>query len=155
MDKGRIRELVKIKIAAMSEIKKKQESDIVSQKLISILSEKDFQVLVTYDAFSDEIDVSEIANWCREKWKDVTIIPQSLETFNAPQDGIIIVPGRAFTSHGKRVGRWSGFYDILLSKNSALESIGVCFDCQVFPDLPEDTWDERVKWVVFAWNEIE
>jgi len=59
---------------------------------------------------------------------------------------LVLVPGRAFTRDGKRLGRGKGFYDIYFSKISELikqealpvsiKKSGVGFDCQLLSDLP-------------------
>ena len=53
----------------------------------------------------------------------------------------MIVPGRAFTRDGKRIGRGGGWYDRLLSSSPDLYKMGVCFDFQVFDDLPIEEHD--------------
>ena len=63
MDKNSVRELVKEKISKLSLKEKKAESFEVSKKLIKLLSEKDFKTLVTYTAFEDEVDISEVKLW--------------------------------------------------------------------------------------------
>ena len=65
MNKSDIRILVQEKISHMSEKEKENESSIVYTKLISILSEKEFETIITYHAFDDEIDISKIGEWCR------------------------------------------------------------------------------------------
>ncbi len=52
---------------------------------------------------------------------------------------LILVPGRAFTKDGRRLGRGKGFYDLYLSKLPLIFDIkksGVCFSQQLLPDLP-------------------
>ena len=52
---------------------------------------------------------------------------------------LILVPGRAFTKDGKRLGRGKGFYDIYLSKMPLIFDIkksGVCLPCQLLAELP-------------------
>ena len=52
---------------------------------------------------------------------------------------LILVPGRAFTKDGRRLGRGKGFYDIYLSNIPSIFDIkksGVCFSQQLLPDLP-------------------
>ena len=52
---------------------------------------------------------------------------------------LILVPGRAFTKDGRRLGRGKGFYDTYLSKIPSIFDIkksGVCFSQQLLPDLP-------------------
>lgn len=155
MDKNTVRTLVKEKISKLSLREKKTESLEVSKKLIKLLSEKDFKTLVTYTAFEDEIDISEVELWWKKHGKDIYTIPQNNNPIKIPNGSIIIVPGRAFTKNGVRVGRGSGYYDKLLNQNKKTFSIGVCFDCQIFPNLPEESWDQRVDAVVFSGNILE
>ena len=52
---------------------------------------------------------------------------------------LILVPGRAFTKDGKRIGRGKGFYDIYLSNLPNIFDIkksGVCFSQQLMANLP-------------------
>lgn len=155
MDKNTVRTLVKEKISKLSLREKKTESLEVSKKLIKLLSEKDFKTLVTYTAFEDEVDISEVELWWKEHGKDIYTIPQNNDPVEIPAESIIIVPWRVFTENGIRVGRWSGYYDRLLTQHKNTFSIGVCFACQIFPNLPEESWDQRLDEVVFSGNILE
>lgn len=53
------------------------------------------------------------------------------------------------------MGRGSGYYDKLLEKYKNIPTIGTCFVCQVFGDIPEESWDRRVDEVVFMGNTLE
>ncbi|MCQ2241679.1 MAG: 5-formyltetrahydrofolate cyclo-ligase [Treponema sp.] len=66
---------------------------------------------------------------------------------------LVLVPGRAFTADGKRLGRGKGYYDKYLGdlircdpKN--LNLIGVCFPLQVVEDLPVEDHDIKMDEVV-------
>lgn len=50
----------------------------------------------------------------------------------------MLVPGRAFTLAGLRLGRGGGYYDRYLSQSGAegIYRIGVAFGCQVVDELP-------------------
>lgn len=61
--------------------------------------------------------------------------------------GLIIVPGVAFDKDCNRLGRGKGYYDKLL-KTASCTKIGVCFDFQVFPELPVDKYDIRMDRVI-------
>jgi len=62
---------------------------------------------------------------------------QSLEKID-----LILVPGLAFSRNGERMGRGGGFYDRLLAKESLrAHKIGICFDMQVYRDLPLESHD--------------
>ena len=52
---------------------------------------------------------------------------------------LVLVPGRAFTKDGRRLGRGKGFYDIYfagLPQIFDIKKSGVCFSQQLLPDLP-------------------
>lgn len=73
---------------------------------------------------------------------------------NLPSETLILVPGRAFTSGGKRLGRGKGFYDLWLSKipqdkKNRVHLAGVCFPQQIVDELPCDEGDILMNSVVF------
>ena len=56
---------------------------------------------------------------------------------------LVLVPGRAFTKDGRRLGRGKGFYDIYFSQinkdfsnSPEIKKSGVCFACQILADIP-------------------
>ena len=60
---------------------------------------------------------------------------------------LILVPGRAFTLSGDRLGRGKGFYDRFLSELKDKKNItlaGVCFDFQIKKSLPIDDRDIKM-----------
>lgn len=82
-------------------------------------------------------------------------IPEPLEILPAidkadfPEHAIVIVPGLAFTSDGRRLGKGKGFYDRYLRQifvqNSGsrlpLAVAGFCFSLQIVDSVPYDTCD--------------
>lgn len=154
-DKKTLRAIVQEKIAHMSIDEKDRESVNVCLQITKNLAKKNFKTIILYHAFDDEIDVSRVALWAEQVWKEILFIPQSTEVFEIPENSVLIVPGRAFTREWKRIGRGSGYYDTLLEKYKNTSTIWVCFRCQVFGDIPEESWDKRVDEVVFAGNILE
>lgn len=62
---------------------------------------------------------------------------------------LMIVPARAFTMRGERLGRGGGFYDKYMSQTGfRAYKIGIAFECQIFDSLPTDTHDIRVDEVI-------
>ncbi len=62
----------------------------------------------------------------------------------------IIVPGRAFDARGARLGRGKGFYDRLfaaLRPDARAATIGLSFESQFVPEVPEEPHDRRVAWI--------
>jgi len=60
---------------------------------------------------------------------------------------LIIVPAVAYNRAGGRIGRGRGYYDRLLSRCHA-NTIGVCYDFQLFDDFDTDEHDIPVDFVV-------
>lgn len=58
-----------------------------------------------------------------------------------------LVPGVAFSRDGKRLGRGKGVYDRLLRHGGKIFT-GICYECQICADLPEDGHDRRVDAIV-------
>jgi len=55
------------------------------------------------------------------------------------ENTLILVPGRAFTKQGDRLGRGKGFYDIYMESFKHKENIkkaGICFPPQILNELP-------------------
>ncbi|HOV64516.1 MAG TPA: 5-formyltetrahydrofolate cyclo-ligase [Spirochaetia bacterium] len=69
------------------------------------------------------------------------------------EDILVLVPGLAFDSANRRLGRGKGYYDRFLSRliqvNAAsLLLSGVCFHGQVVPEVPVSEGDIRVNIVI-------
>ena len=78
------------------------------------------------------------------------------ETETAP--ALILVPGRAFTADGRRLGRGKGYYDRYLARlnkkagtsgttTPAVTLAGVCLPFQLLEDLPADAHDIRMDFI--------
>lgn len=61
---------------------------------------------------------------------------------------LAIIPGRAFTLDGCRLGRGKGYYDRLLPLLHC-PTIGICFPCQILDTIPLDAHDIKVNKVIF------
>jgi 5-formyltetrahydrofolate cyclo-ligase len=67
----------------------------------------------------------------------------------AAQLDLIVVPGLAFDRQGGRLGYGKGYYDKLLHQiRPDATKAGVCFECQVFPEIPLLPHDIRMDLVV-------
>ncbi|MCR4769247.1 MAG: 5-formyltetrahydrofolate cyclo-ligase [Bacteroidaceae bacterium] len=61
---------------------------------------------------------------------------------------LAIIPGRAFTPDGCRLGRGKGYYDRLLSLLHC-PKIGICFPFQILENIPVDPHDIKVDKVIY------
>lgn len=163
----------------MSENDRRVESKIIVRELRNILPTSPHTIGI-YSSYLDEPDLTPLITELLEQ-KNVVCLPKaqmhgmamhrilSLEDIGRnPVTGIIepivdrpvdegtiqavIVPGRAFTRDGHRLGRGNGGYDRWISdqrkRNTATRFIGVCFDCQIMQEMPLQTHDERVDVVM-------
>ena len=87
--------------------------------------------------------------------KEPEVNPENLiKPENLPDGTLIIVPGRAFTKEGCRLGRGKGFYDRWLSKipqakKNRVHLAGVCFPQQLVESIPCDEHDIRMNSVFY------
>ncbi len=73
--------------------------------------------------------------------------PSSSEAWVDPaRIQILLVPGRAFSVQGVRVGRGKGHYDrAMLTLSEGVPKWGVAFDVQVFPHIEKAEWDLEIE----------
>ena len=67
----------------------------------------------------------------------------------AAGEGVVfLVPGIAFDPRGVRLGRGAGCYDRALARHPTALRVGLAYEMQVVPSLPEATWDVPMDAVV-------
>jgi len=75
--------------------------------------------------------------------------PNKLCIVQPEQIDIILVPGIAFDRMGNRIGYGKGYYDRFLSTfTHAQLKIGLCFDFQLYDELPCDYFDVPVDCII-------
>jgi 5-formyltetrahydrofolate cyclo-ligase len=75
--------------------------------------------------------------------------PVDGEPLLGPAPGVVfIVPGLAFDERGARLGRGAGCFDRALPRFSGAVRIGLAYEFQILPFLPEAPWDVRMDIVV-------
>ena len=68
---------------------------------------------------------------------------------NSKDLDLIIVPGAAFDMNGHRIGYGAGYYDRLLSRpNMKAVTLGLCFDMQIVPYIPNSKHDISIDYLV-------
>jgi 5-formyltetrahydrofolate cyclo-ligase len=137
-----------------------------------VLALPDFRIalhIVLYAAIATEVDPARIAAAAtrlgkrvyypiasRDRFEfsslghDCAPTPTTPETLLAPdtRDVCFLVPGLGFDHRGVRLGRGSGWYDRALARHPMGVRIGLAYDFQLVPSLPEATWDVRMNAVV-------
>lgn len=75
--------------------------------------------------------------------------PTSEESPDPDRATLALVPGRAFSVHGARLGRGGGYYDRAWSALAELGRIcGVAYACQIYEAIPHDGGDGFVDLLV-------
>ncbi len=65
------------------------------------------------------------------------------------KDALVLMPGLAFDTDGRRIGYGGGFYDRFLSAEPDHPTIALCYDFQVRNDLPVEAFDIPVDLVIW------
>lgn len=73
--------------------------------------------------------------------------PQGIDTLDADDLELIVVPAVAYDRRGTRLGRGKGFYDRLLATTRATK-VGVGYDFQLFDELPSEPHDVPMDLVI-------
>ncbi|MBI2660191.1 5-formyltetrahydrofolate cyclo-ligase [Candidatus Woesearchaeota archaeon] len=68
---------------------------------------------------------------------------------------LVLVPGIVFDREGHRIGYGFGYYDKFLAKVPKAVKIGLAFDFQVVENIPEETHDVPVDFIVTDEGVIE
>ena len=63
---------------------------------------------------------------------------------------LVLMPGMAFTTDGKRMGYGGGFYDKFLAAEPDHPTVALCYDFQMVEDLPTEEYDIPVDCVLWA-----
>lgn len=174
--KGEWRALAKGAFALIPAASRRRLDEALGRRLTAILAKVGGGTLLGFSPLPDEPDITGILRrWLSEGgtlampvWTGgAAMVPRRVENLDrdlAPgragimeplaalpecgPDGVkaALVPGRAFSEDGTRLGRGAGCYDALLAGRDILK-IGVAYDFQVFPELPGDERDIRMDMV--------
>lgn len=94
------------------------------------------------------VDPSSLVNG---KWNVREPLPEQKHLTGLDELDLILVPGMAFSPEGARLGRGGGYYDRLLSSPLLrARRIGICFDLQIFQQLPCEAHDREVDEIIYA-----
>lgn len=123
-----------------------ERSARIVEHLMSIDAVRTARRVLAYDAIVGEVDTAELIRWCRSNGLDVAM-PEDDVAADWPD--VIIVPGTAFTTDGRRIGQGGGWYDRFLpGRRDDAVTIGIGFAPQLVDDLPTEPHDVVLDIVV-------
>ena len=74
--------------------------------------------------------------------------PNSDKKLNPNDKTLIIMPGAVFSEDKKRIGYGGGYYDKYLFEHPGCHTIAVCYEFQVFFDIPTDEHDIKPDLII-------
>ena len=140
------RDLVKECFRSMSLAERKKRSRKLVENLVENPVFRRAKTVMAYEPMEDEVDIGEIFG---EKKEFVVPKMKKGEIVVADNLDLIIVPGRAFTWGGARIGRGRGDYDrFLAGLPNKVPTVSLVFDFQVFDELPVEEHDISIDTVI-------
>ena len=174
-DKKSLRAEVRRRIKLMSDEEKQRNAATIFAKVEAAVAFANANCIALFVAMWDEVPTTETLERWRAMGKRVVvprvegdimryydyhpdkmavgafgiIEPVGDKEVEAEAIDLIIVPARAFTPKGDRMGRGGGFYDKYMSlEGFHAHKVGICFECQIFDELPTAEHDVLVDEVV-------
>ena len=176
LSKAHIRKAMKEAVAAISAQERERREQVLATDISRLLEQK-VGVVALYMAMPDEIGTNALIEMLSSKgWRIVVpavcggemdffdynaaslhegqwgiFEPEVKNAICAEDIDIMIVPGRAFTKEGHRLGRGKGYYDRFLARQGFhAQTIGVCFKEQIVEELPSEPHDKIMGIVLSA-----
>lgn len=176
-DKKDLRNTIRQRIQLLSEAERRKQSELLCAKLTAHPRFAAAKTVLLYASLPDEPDTTSLLrNYGQEKTillpvvRGKDIILRKFSDFTHTEKGsfgiseptgtdfteigaidLVVVPGRAFTKQGYRMGRGGGYYDRLLSCSELKAyKIGYCFSQQIVPTLPTEPHDVCMDEVMYA-----
>jgi 5-formyltetrahydrofolate cyclo-ligase len=173
-DKKSIRGEVRRRLKLMSEVEKQSNATSIFAKVEATQTFAKANCIALFVAMWDEVPTAAVLERWRGMGKRVVvprvegdimryydyhpdhmavgafgiIEPTGDQEVEADAIDLMIVPARAFTLKGDRLGRGGGFYDKYMSlEGFRAVKYGVAFSCQIFDSLPTDPHDIQVDGV--------
>lgn len=173
--KREIRREVRQRIKAMDEAAKELAAAAIFERIEGLDSFRNARSVALYAAMNDEVptatvldrwlamgkhivvprvegDIMRFYDYSEERMQSGAygiLEPVGDEEYPVADIDLIIVPARAFTPAGARLGRGGGFYDKYMSQPAfRAHKTGVAFGCQIFEELPTDPHDILVDEVI-------
>ena len=174
--KSDIRRAAKSAVKALTAQQKADKSTLILSRIASSESIKSAKTVALYASLSDEVQSFELIELLsqtkrvvlpRVAGNDMDFYPytpsslkvgafgieepQGSEPISPNEIDVIVVPGVAFTTDGKRCGRGKGYYDKYLSRSGFRAiKIGVCYAEQLAEDIPNEPHDIVMDYMIYG-----
>lgn len=174
--KSDIRRAAKSAVKALTAQQKADKSTLILSCIASSESIKSAKTVALYASLSDEVQSFELIELLSQTKRvvlprvagdDMDFYPytpsslkvgafgieepQGSEPISPDEIDVIVVPGVAFTTDGKRCGRGKGYYDKYLSRSGFRAiKIGICYAEQLAEDIPNEPHDIVMDYMIYG-----
>ena len=174
--KSDIRRAAKSAVKALTAQQKADKSTLILSRIASSESIKSAKTVALYASLSDEVQSFELIEFLSQTKRvvlprvagdDMDFYPytpsslkvgafgieepQGSEPISPDEIDVIVVPGVAFTTDGKRCGRGKGYYDKYLSRSGFRAiKIGVCYTEQLAENIPNEPHDIVMDYMIYG-----
>ncbi len=147
--KADLRRSLRARLAAMTEAERAASSAIILEHARKIVPASG--LVLAFEPLPDEPDIGPLIEHCRQSGRLALVVGRGEAARIEPRGPIAIalVPGRAFSRDGARLGRGGGTFDRILSALSC-PKVGIAFACQVVASIPTEPHDIRMDQVISA-----
>lgn len=145
--KSAVRSAIKERIATLTPEERAGASGRILERLGPLIPPKG--LVLAFEPLRDEPDIGPLVERLRAEGRLALVAGRGEEARIEPSGDVAlaIVPGRAFTLAGDRLGRGGGTFDRILAAISC-PRLGVAFSCQVVEALASEAHDVRVDRVI-------
>lgn len=126
-----------------------KNNEVDTHQLIRwLLKEKKRVVVPIVNAETKAMEHSEIFSLSELRQSSLGIFEPTIRRIVKPSAiHVVIVPALAADRRGNRIGFGGGFYDRFLSATT-VPSIVLAYNFQIIPDIPVESFDRRVSYIV-------
>lgn len=153
---------------SLSEKEVKKHSEIICCNVQALENYKKARDICLYMPINNEVDVTYLIEsaWADRKqvWlpkviggkmdfyayeKDMKLVkgafnipePDSQQILTPDEATLVIMPGSVFSEVRDRIGYGGGYYDVFLEKYPMCQTIAVCYEFQILPEIPAERHD--------------
>lgn len=158
--KKEIRTYIKNLFASKEKQELHDKSKVIAALVMSYIKSSSCRHIWVYEHLSDEVETRELIGLLQAHWyyvytpqilsdTEMVFIDDEYNIYEKEID-IFLIPGRAFSNDGKRLGRGKWYYDRFLEKDIYKKSlyIWICFDFQLLWEIPTQSHDKNMNHIV-------
>ena len=132
-------------------------SEVDTHDLIKSLVILGKDIFIPVITFNNRMQMAQFGAWEDMQTDALGVLVPSNPIIARRHVDVAIVPGLAFSPSGSRIGYGKGHYDRFFSHHPVEIKIGIAFDCQIIPQVPTESSDCSMDYVISEsrrWNAV-